>query len=75
MASHGCVNSPNCFCYICGEFMIKNINKTLWASLEKCTMPILVSSWEIKISHGLHTRCRGSEEGPEGSRAIVLHFL
>jgi hypothetical protein len=35
---------------------LKNINKTLRASLEKFTMPISVCSWEIKISHGLHTR-------------------
>jgi hypothetical protein len=24
MASCGCVNSPNSFCYTCGEFLIKN---------------------------------------------------
>jgi hypothetical protein len=23
MTSRGCVNSPNCFCYFCGEFIIK----------------------------------------------------
>jgi hypothetical protein len=34
----------------------KKINGTWRASLEKCTRPILVWSWEIKISHGLHTR-------------------
>jgi hypothetical protein len=32
------------------------MNETLWASLEKCTTPILVWSWEMKVSHGLHTR-------------------
>jgi hypothetical protein len=35
---------------------LKHINETLRASLEKCTTPILVWSWEINISHRLHTR-------------------
>jgi hypothetical protein len=29
MSSRGCVNSPNCFCYICGEFMIKKHQRNI----------------------------------------------
>jgi hypothetical protein len=41
MSIRVCVNSPNCFCYICGEFMIKIFNETLRALLEKSTTPTL----------------------------------
>jgi hypothetical protein len=35
MSSRGCVNSPNCFCYICGEFMIKKHQQNIMVFVRK----------------------------------------
>jgi hypothetical protein len=35
MSSRGCVNSPNCFCYICGEFMIKKHQRNIMGVIRK----------------------------------------
>jgi hypothetical protein len=35
MSSRGCVNSPNCFCYIFGEFMIKKHQRNMTVFIRK----------------------------------------
>jgi hypothetical protein len=35
MSSRGFVNSPNCFCYMCGEFMIKKHQRNIIGFIRK----------------------------------------
>ena len=35
MSTRGCVNSPNCFCYICGEFVVKKDRRNITVFVRK----------------------------------------
>ena len=67
MASRGCVNDPNCFCYICGEFTVKKYQraitprlKELYKSYFGCAVGDQEKTWAphiscVRCSAGLYT--------------------
>jgi hypothetical protein len=62
MSSHGCVNSPNCFCNICGEFMIIKHNQNITGFIRKvCYAYFGVKLGDQDKPQGL-CLCRESEE-------------
>ena len=67
MASRGCVNDPNCFCYICGEYTVKKYRRALTHRLKRlyklyfgCAVGEQDKSWAphiscVRCSAGLYT--------------------
>jgi hypothetical protein len=45
MSIRGCVNYPNCFCYICGKFMIKKHQRNITGFISK----VYYSHFDVKL--------------------------
>ena len=63
MAARGCVISPNCFCYICGEYTIKSQQRNISDFVRKINFAYI----KLKIGDqnkpwALHKVCRRCEE-------------
>ena len=48
-----CANDPNAFCYICGEYTVKDQRKPVTDFVKRAYHAYLALSWEIKIGYGL----------------------
>jgi len=78
MASRGCKNSPNSFCYICGEYTTKKYQRTLTDKVKKlyklyfqCSVGEQDKSWAphvccVKCSSGLYSWFKSGQGLPFG---------
>ena len=67
MASRGCVNHPDCFCYICGEFTVKKYQRAITSKIKslyklyfQCAVGEQDKTWAphiccVRCSSGLYT--------------------
>jgi hypothetical protein len=52
-----CVNNPNCFCYICGCYIIQRQKNNITSFVKKHIMLILKLNLGIRTKDGLHMSC------------------
>ncbi|GFX60909.1 hypothetical protein TNCV_2275421 [Trichonephila clavipes] len=62
MATRGCINSPNCICYICGSYTVKKQQKNISNFVQKgkvsikkkkdISYPTIIRSAILPVPHG-----------------------
>jgi len=72
-----CVNSPNLFCYVCGEFTPKSLAKSITPIVKKAFELYFGCKYGNQTRAGHHIHVAGDARGiyVTGSKALTSQFL